>query len=183
MLLRKDTTSMTSSLPAAALAAVPDAAKGYAHILRSFRASEQPTVPNNTRLQLMQLQGPWNNAKPETRMGIFSVRRFNDGQLANNQWENGIRIQAATEALSRAGVLKPTLAFAKATADAHPYVAVGDKHSYPVGVYGNLPLDKQTYFGAAVTPALSATPPDPAVVATFSNGVSMVKVPCPGRYF
>jgi hypothetical protein len=164
------------------------AVSGLRAVNTAFATRGTLTSSNAGPMTLLTLQGPYDGADPASRVGIFSVRRFNDGVGANMQYENGIKVQAATEALARAGVATPVAALAKTDAYTVPYVAVGHHGVYSTGVYNALPLDKQVYVGGAVTTALTATNPAAPrpgggqVVAEFGNGTKAVTTPCTPGY-
>lgn len=164
------------------------AVSGLRTVNSAFATRGTITAANAGPMTLLTLQGPYDGADPASRVGIFSVRRFNDGVGANMQYENGIKVQAATEALARAGVSAPVSALAKTDAHTVPYVAVGRNGVYSTGVYNALPLDKQVYVGGAVTTAPTATNPAAPrpgggqVVAEFSNGTKAVTTPCVPGY-
>lgn len=173
---------------AASAASLAQMTSGMRAVNSAFATRGTLTASNAGPITLLTLQGPYDGADPASRLGIFSVRRFNDGVGANMQYENGIKVQAATEALARAGVAAPVAALAKTDAYTVPYVAVGHSGVYSTAAYNALPLDKQVYVGGAVTTALSATNPAAPrpgggqVVAEFSNGTKAVTTPCMPGY-
>jgi hypothetical protein len=164
------------------------AASGIRTVDAAFATRGTPTSSNAGPMTLLTLQGPYDGADPASRLFVGDVRRFNDGQGANKQFLNGIKVQAASEALARAGVTAPVAALAKRDAYTVPYVAVGAPGVYSTATYNTMPLDKQMYVGGAVTTSLAATNPAAPrpgggrVVATFPNGTSAVSTPCTVGY-
>lgn len=160
---------------AATLAA--QATSGLQAIDNAFVLTNSATAPNALPLNFMWLRGPYGGADPASRIVIADVRRMNDGVFADKALLNAFKIQGATEALSRAGLLDPRAALAKRVRDADTYVPVGTNGSFPIAAYNNLPLNKQTPWGGAVSTAATNSSLDPAVgtvLGTFSNGMSLI---------
>lgn len=153
------------------------AQKGLQDVRGAFTLDGNPAAPNAGCVNFMWLRSPMPD--PIDRWSVGDVRRFNDGLLADKVFVNVLKVQAAVEALRRAGVADPYAALAKNQFDADAMVPIGTDggDDYTWSQYAQLPVNKQVPWGAAlsVAPASAANPPQAGqVVTTFPNGVQLI---------
>ena len=164
----------------APLAATPATIAGIARLQATYGQSGECQAPNAACVQLLHLTSA--NGDPGDKRAFFDVKRMSDGGLANKQFINGLKAQAAAEALYRAGVTTPFLGVAKDwSTGVNPHVAIGAGSDFSSAAYDLLSLDKQTPWSGAVSTAPTADPLNAGNGAgqysTFSNGVSIVATP------
>lgn len=155
------------------------AQSGLKSVKSAFTLDGNAGAPNAQCLNLMWERGPYGGADPIDRFGVWDVRRTNDGLFADKAFVNGIKTQAAIEALVKAGVVNPYAALAKRDLDTNPMVSMGSDGNYVTSAYDNLPVNKQVYWGGAISTAPDAggvltDPTDGAVLQTWPNGISLV---------
>lgn len=153
---------------------------GLAVVKSAYTVNGEVPAPNGACMNMLYQMGPFNGADPIDKFGVFDVKRTNDGLYADKVLVNGYKMQAAFEALNDAGVVTPYVALAKNRLDTD--AAVYNETSpgfFPWMSFGNLPHNKQVYWGGAgVSSATTGYPgPAPVLAATGGSVGSVVPVP------
>jgi len=147
---------------------------GYATVQNSLATA---AVPSTACWSPLTIRGPYGGADPGDRLIIGDVRRFSDGPDATKQWLNLVKMQAAAEALARAGVPLPHVINGKAAnASGVAGVMVGSNGIFQAGVYETLATDKSAPFTGIYSTSEHYGMPQRAgtVLANFSNGMQLV---------
>jgi hypothetical protein len=157
-------------------------AAGLRTIKGTFTLDGSCGSPNNVCHTWMWQQGPGGGLDPSSRFAVGDVRTFNDGAGANKQKLNVIKMQAAMEALQKAGVQSPTVGLAKdQLASVDPAVFVQYGATMPFMHFNKLHVDKQVIGSHATVsvPASSVAAGNTSVdtLQTFPNGISFVTAP------
>lgn len=172
---------------AASLAAQSRA--GLSVVKGAYTVNGDVPAPNGACMNMLYQMGPFNGADPIDKFGVFDVKRTNDGLYADKVLVNGYKMQAAFEALNDAGVVTPYVALAKNRLDTD--AAVYNETSpgfFPWMSFGNLPHNKQVYWGGAGVSSATTGVPVPVLAETgtgsltgtgyaFDNGVTLTPAP------
>ncbi len=166
----------------AKMSATTAALSGLQGLQQVYTMQQNYGAANAACLNMMYLQGPYGGADPSDRFAVWDVKKTNDGLLADKVFVNGIKAQGASEALKAAGVAAPHLSIPKkhVVVDAVANVSADGKN-FNSSVYGVLPYNKQVFSGGAGVPSVTTGLSTAPVVATFSNGVSIIGAPAKGQ--
>ena len=162
---------------------------GLSVVKGAYTVNGDIPAPNGACMNMLYQMGPFNGADPIDKFGVFDVKRTNDGLYADKVLVNGYKMQAAFEALNDAGVVTPYVALAKNRLDTD--AAVYNETSpgfFPWMSFGNLPHNKQVYWGGAGVSSATTGIPIPVLAETgggslgragyaFDNGVTLTPAP------